>query len=157
MGDRSGYLKAGVKSLADGTGIKIVATSDVFESEPADGSAQRRFFNLVVEVDTLLGPKKLLSACHRVENLLKRKRKVRWGPRVIDVDILLYDDVKMADDVLTIPHPHLMDRLFFLVPLGEIAPGCRLPCGQSAGIYGDGERLEGLTRVGSLNLASGVG
>jgi 2-amino-4-hydroxy-6-hydroxymethyldihydropteridine diphosphokinase len=102
---------------------------------------QADFYNLAAAVATTLGPKELLAVCQETENRLGRRRdRPRWGPREIDIDILLLGDMVWRDENLTIPHPFLTERAFVLAPLREIAPELRLPGGELlAGRTGAGE------------------
>jgi 2-amino-4-hydroxy-6-hydroxymethyldihydropteridine diphosphokinase len=95
-------------------------------------AAQPDFLNAVVEVETSLPPAALLEVALDVERRLGRERRLRWGPRNVDIDLLLYDDVRIDEPGLTVPHPYLHERAFVLVPLAEIAPDLLLPDGRSA-------------------------
>lgn len=151
MGNRRGYLRAAVRALSSEGSIVVDSVSDVFESEPAGGVEQRNFYNLVVGIETPLSPHALLGACQRVERLLKRRRSIHWGPRVIDIDILLYDAVRISDESLVIPHPELLERPFFLVPLADIGPEVLLPSGNLAKAYKETADSGGLRRIGPLS------
>ena len=83
---------------------------------------QPDFLNAVVGLETVMSPHELLKVCNQIEQKLKRKRIIHWGPRTIDLDILLYGDLILKDEVLVIPHPRMHEREFVLKPLGEIAP-----------------------------------
>jgi 2-amino-4-hydroxy-6-hydroxymethyldihydropteridine diphosphokinase len=129
LGDRLATLQRAV-GLLDGEGVHASASSRVWETDPVGGEAgQPRFLNAVVRVRTELSPQDLLAACHRVEAALGRVRNERWGPRTIDLDVLLYDDVTMTDPELTIPHPRMAERLFVVLPLLDIDPDPVLPDG----------------------------
>ena len=106
--------------------MKIRATSSLYCTEPWGKSDQSWFLNLVAEVETDLSPRGLLSRCKEVEQGLGRGPRERFSPREVDIDILLYDD-RVIDDDLKIPHPYLSERRFVLVPLCEIAPDVRHP------------------------------
>jgi 2-amino-4-hydroxy-6-hydroxymethyldihydropteridine diphosphokinase len=103
--------------------------SSVYETEPVGVTEQPWFLNIVVEAETDLSPEALLAAVHSVEASLGRTRGVRWGPRTIDVDILLYGDETIATDRLIIPHPALVSRRFVLAPLAELRPELSVPGG----------------------------
>ncbi len=94
----------------------------MYETAPIGGPDQPSFLNLVVEVSTELGPYQLLEACRALERAADRVRRERWGPRTLDADVLLYDDLCLADPLLTIPHPRMWDRRFVLAPLADLAP-----------------------------------
>ncbi|MBS1849045.1 MAG: 2-amino-4-hydroxy-6-hydroxymethyldihydropteridine diphosphokinase [Actinobacteria bacterium] len=118
LGDRRRYLAEAIELL----GASVVAVSDVYETEPVGGpGGQGSFLNLVVELDTDLGPHELLAVCHRLEAAAGRVREERWGPRTLDVDVLWIDGVTIDDPELTVPHPRMRERRFVLAPLGELA------------------------------------
>lgn len=118
IGDRRRFLQDAVETL----GAKVVALSPVYETDPVGGPEQGRFLNLVIAVDTDLDPRELLAVCHRLESGANRVRQEHWGPRTLDVDILLIDGVEVDDADLQIPHPRMHERRFVLQPLADIAP-----------------------------------
>ncbi len=120
MGDRLGYLDKAVDKIAEIKECSVLKKSRVYETEPWGYEAQDAFLNLCLIIETSLSPHKLLEELQRIELDLDRVRKIRWGPRTVDIDILLFDDVICEDDNLTIPHPRMKDRAFVLVPLYEI-------------------------------------
>jgi 2-amino-4-hydroxy-6-hydroxymethyldihydropteridine diphosphokinase len=129
LGERLDTLQRAVDLLA-GEGVRAVASSRVWETEPVGGPAdQPTYLNAVVRAETELDADDLLAAAHRVEAALGRTREVRWGPRTIDIDVLLYDDVLRDDPELTIPHPRLTERAFVVLPLLDIDPAPALPDG----------------------------
>lgn len=132
LGNREGNLAEAVRRLADTPGVEVRRVSSVYETAPVGGPPQGDFLNLAVEVVTTLSPRELLATCQRIEADLGRERTVRWGPRTIDLDILLYEGETSADPELTLPHPRLLERQFALVPLAEIAPDLVLPDGRTA-------------------------
>ena len=118
LGDRRGHLRSAVAALGD-----VVATSRVYETDPVGGpDGQGPYLNMVVEVETPLDPFALLRRCQRIEAQAMRQRAVRWGPRTLDVDIVLYDGVTIDAPELTLPHPRFAQRRFVLAPLSDIAP-----------------------------------
>lgn len=131
VGDRMAHLQGGVDLLHAARGIRVDAVSGVYETAPVGGPTQDDFLNLAVRVATTRSPRGLLRACHDVERVNDRERTVRWGPRTLDVDILLYDDRVISTRRLEVPHPRLTERAFALVPLIEVAPGAALPDGRS--------------------------
>jgi len=140
MGERGHYLQEALLRLAAKTGIKIVRLSQVYETSPWGYAAQREFWNQAVELDTILEPLELLRACQEVEASLGRQRTTRWGPRTIDIDILLYDNRTSNTAELVLPHPRLEERAFVLGPLREIAPDLILPSGRSIQeVFGEGD------------------
>ncbi len=129
LGDRLTTLREAVDLLAADPGIVVRRTSRVWETDPVGGPEQPDFLNIVVEIDTDLDPLDLLAAVNRVESELGRVRDVRWGPRTIDIDILLIDDLTIANDRLTVPHPRMHRRAFVLFPLLELIDDPVLPNG----------------------------
>jgi len=103
-------------------GLTILKQSSMIETEPWGEEDQPLFINMAVSVETDLPPEKLLNLLKEIETGLGRTETFRWGPRIIDLDILFYDDVVMEKPDLSIPHPHIQDRYFVLRPLAEIAP-----------------------------------
>ena len=118
LGDRWAHLRAAVDGLPD-----VVAVSDVYETDPVGGPAgQPPYLNAVVELDTDLSPRELLEVAGRLEAEAGRVRAVRWGPRTLDVDLLLVGDLVVDEPDLQVPHPRLRERAFVLVPLADLAP-----------------------------------
>jgi 2-amino-4-hydroxy-6-hydroxymethyldihydropteridine diphosphokinase len=128
VGDRRGYLEEALARL-EAEAVHVVRTSSVYETAPWGPVPQGPFLNLVAEVRTTLEPRALLACAQRVEAVLGRARQVRWGPRTVDVDVLLYGDRVVCEPDLEIPHPRLRQRAFVLVPLFEVAPDLVLPDG----------------------------
>ncbi|MDK2800431.1 MAG: 2-amino-4-hydroxy-6-hydroxymethyldihydropteridine diphosphokinase [Clostridiales bacterium] len=122
MGDRQANLDAAVDMLRCMEGIEVKAVSPFYHTAPVGYTEQPDFLNGAVEVETILSPHELLKVCQRIEKKLKRVRTIRWGPRTIDVDILLYNHLVMQDENLVIPHPRMHEREFVLKPLNDIAP-----------------------------------
>ena len=117
LGDRRAFLTAAVRDLPN-----KVAVSGVYKTAPIGGPAQGPFLNLVVEMRTSVGPYDLLAICQQLEASAGRARTERWGPRTLDVDVLLYGEFELDDTELTIPHPRMNERAFVLYPLAELAP-----------------------------------
>lgn len=130
IGDRAGSLREAIRRL-DGPDLRVVARSAVYETVPWGLTGQATYLNQVVAVETALAPHALLDRCRAVEASLGRVRGERWGPRTVDVDILLWGDAAVREPDLTVPHRDLAHRAFVLVPLAEAAPGLRLPDGTS--------------------------
>jgi 2-amino-4-hydroxy-6-hydroxymethyldihydropteridine diphosphokinase len=122
LGDRLAYLTQAVRLLADGEAARLVATSSVYETAPQGKTDQPAFLNIVVAVATDLEPEALLAHMLHAERHLKRVRTERWGPRTIDIDLLLYGGAHLDTPSLTVPHPRMGERAFVLIPLLEIAP-----------------------------------
>jgi 2-amino-4-hydroxy-6-hydroxymethyldihydropteridine diphosphokinase len=130
IGDRRQHLDDAVRTLPR-HGVTLVACSSVYETEPVGLVLdQRDFLNACLEVETALGPEKLLDSCKAVERELGRaQRQIRHGPRVIDVDLLLLGSITYRSARLTLPHPSVLERRFVLVPLLELDPDLALPDG----------------------------
>lgn len=129
LGDRLANLQAAVDGLNAEVGVRVRASSRVWETDPVGGPPQPEFLNAVVAVRTELEPLPFLAACQRVEAALGRVRDVRWGPRSIDIDIELLDALTISDALLTVPHPRMTQRGFVLLPLLELNPKATLPDG----------------------------
>lgn len=118
LGDREAFLRLGVRGLGN-----VTKMSQVYETDPVGGpDGQGAFLNMVVEVATSLDPFALLRRCQRLEAEAMRQRTVHWGPRTLDVDIILFDDMRLDSEALTIPHPRYAERRFVLQPLADVAP-----------------------------------
>lgn len=121
LGDRRyNCLKA--IELLEQNGLRISKISSVYETEPWGMKEQPAFLNMAVEAETEIVPRKLLELLKSIERNLGREKAMKWGPRVIDLDILFYDDLQITEEDLQIPHPLLHQRDFVLLPLSEIAP-----------------------------------
>lgn len=131
LGDRVAHLRAAVAATPD-----LVATSPVYETEPVGGPEQGPYLNVVVELHTGLDARALLAVCHSLEQAAGRVREVRWGPRTLDADVLLVDDVVVHDSDLQVPHPRLWERRFVLAPLADLAPDL-VTAGQVAAAAGE--------------------
>jgi 2-amino-4-hydroxy-6-hydroxymethyldihydropteridine diphosphokinase len=128
LGDRAATLGR-ARALLDTPDLRIVAASRVYETSPWGVADQPRFLNQVIEAQTRLSPREVLERCRDLEARLGRERSSRWGPRTIDVDILLYGTREVSEPDLTIPHPQLAHRAFVLIPLAELDASARLPGG----------------------------
>ncbi len=145
LGDRMAHLRDAVRLLSSTPGIVVLRVASIYETEPVGVRDQPRFLNTAVEVSTELPPRTLLAAVKSVEESAGRTPTYRWGPREIDVDILLYDGERFSDGELTIPHPRMQERLFALLPLRELYPDWRDE--QGIGIDALIERLRGTAEV----------
>jgi 2-amino-4-hydroxy-6-hydroxymethyldihydropteridine diphosphokinase len=121
IGDRAQNIVRALEALAP-LGVRVAKKSSLYETEPVDLRAQDWFLNCVVEVETDLGPKALMQVLLTIERSMGRERVVPNGPRIIDIDILLYGAEMVNESHLEIPHPRMADRRFVLVPFAEIAP-----------------------------------
>ncbi|MDO9573930.1 MAG: 2-amino-4-hydroxy-6-hydroxymethyldihydropteridine diphosphokinase [Candidatus Contubernalis sp.] len=123
LGNKQENLEKALDFLNSHGQFQVLKVSSFYETEPVGYEDQDKFLNAAVVGETILSPYELLDLCHEIENDLKRVRTIRWGPRTIDVDILLYDSREILDEPrLIIPHPRMIEREFVLAPLAEIAP-----------------------------------
>ncbi len=122
-GDRLQAISRAVQFLGAPSGLRVVQLAPIQETAPVGGPPQGPYLNSVVELQTELPPHELLAALQRIEWLLgRRSSKQRWGPRPMDLDLLLYDDRIVQDPEMTIPHPRMHERRFVLEPLAQLAP-----------------------------------
>ena len=126
LGNPKDQIERGIMALND-HGVNVIARSPWFETEPVGMDDQSWFLNLVARASTSLDPYQLLAVCQQIENWAGRVPSVRFGPRHLDIDILLYGDECIESDELTIPHPRMRERRFVLIPLLEIAPDLEDP------------------------------
>jgi 2-amino-4-hydroxy-6-hydroxymethyldihydropteridine diphosphokinase len=129
LGDRHAALQRAADLLAGEPGVTLTRSSRVWETDPVGGPPQPDFLNAVVRAETDLEPAGLLAACQRVEAALGRFRAERWGPRTIDVDLLIYGARTIDTPDLTVPHPRMVERAFVLMPLLEVDPDPPMPDG----------------------------
>ena len=127
LGDRVDYLRRALDLLAASGTMTVIAVSSLYETAPMEVAEQPAFLNAVAAIQTELAPLQLLELVKTTEHAVGRIERFRYGPREVDVDILLYDDLVFSDATLSIPHPRLPLRAFALVPLDEIAPKLILP------------------------------
>jgi 2-amino-4-hydroxy-6-hydroxymethyldihydropteridine diphosphokinase len=135
LGDRLTNLQGAVDLLHGEPGLRVLASSRVWETVPVGGPPQPDYLNAVIRVETDLSARDLLDVAHRVEERLGRVRRERWGARSIDIDVLLFDEETIDEADLVVPHPRLSQRAFVLLPLLELVPDQILP---------DGTRLKDL-------------
>jgi 2-amino-4-hydroxy-6-hydroxymethyldihydropteridine diphosphokinase len=129
VGDRLQFLQRAVKQLGETIDVQVRDVSSVYETEPVGPAAQAWFLNAAIAVDTSLSPFTLLQQTQAIERALGRETTYHWGPRTIDLDILLYGDTQVNTAALTIPHAELCQRAFVMIPLLELVPGLILPDG----------------------------
>jgi 2-amino-4-hydroxy-6-hydroxymethyldihydropteridine diphosphokinase len=122
LGDRAALLQGAVDGLAATDGITVVALSSVYETEPVGGPEQPAYLNAVVAVDTALTARQLLEVAQRLEGAAGRVRGEQWGPRTLDVDVLLVGEEHVDEPDLVVPHPRLYERAFVMVPLADLDP-----------------------------------
>lgn len=129
LGNRLTNLQAAVDVLQTEPGLRVTASSRVWETVPAGGPPQPDYLNAVIRAETDLSARDLLDVARRVEQRMGRVRKERWGARSLDVDILLYDEEQIDEPELVVPHPRMAQRAFVLLPLLELDPDPVLPDG----------------------------
>ena len=122
VGDRLAHLQLAVDVMQAVPGVVLVAASPVYETDPVGGPVQDDFLNAVLAIDTSLDPYGLLLVAQAAERSARRVRTQHWGPRTLDVDILLFGDVQLNEPELTIPHPWMYERAFVLAPLHDLDP-----------------------------------
>ena len=132
IGNRQANIKRALDLLNSNENIEVSAVSSLVETAPVGYTEQPNFINAAAELYTNLTPRELLNTLLAIENQMGRTREVRWGPRVIDLDLLLYNNEHINEDGLQVPHPRIMERAFVLLPLAEIAPELILPDGRTA-------------------------
>jgi 2-amino-4-hydroxy-6-hydroxymethyldihydropteridine diphosphokinase len=129
LGNRLTNLQAAVDALQTEPGLRVTASSRVWETVPVGGPPQPDYLNAVIRAETDLSARDLLDVARRVEQRMGRVRKERWGARLLDVDILLYDEEQIDEPELVVPHPRMAERAFVLLPLLEVDPDPVLPDG----------------------------
>ena len=123
MGNKEANIKNAIQAMdCDSCTTRVVSISKLYETEPVGYAEQEDFLNGAVEIKTLLMPDELIKFLLDIESGLMRERTIKWGPRTIDLDILLYDNIITSNETLIIPHPRMHERLFVLTPLCDIAP-----------------------------------
>ena len=127
MGNPKQHINSALKSLGDIQSTRIMQTSSLYKSKPVGPQDQADYINAVVQIDTELSPLELLDELQTIENQHGRVRKERWGPRTLDLDILMFGNEVINHERLIIPHPEISKRCFVLVPLAELAPDCVIP------------------------------
>ncbi len=127
QGDRAGYLQEAVEEIGRHEQIMVEKESSIYETDPVGYTEQDKFLNMVIKVNTQLAPADLLKVLQEFEYFFGRKREIRWGPRTLDLDILLYNQENIETEELIIPHPRMWERAFVFIPLIEIAESKDLP------------------------------
>ena len=149
LGERAALLRGALAALQRDGDVRVVAESAVYETSPVGGPAQPDYLNMVVAVETSLGPEALLERCLAVEAEHGRVRRERWGARTLDLDLLSYGAVTLQTERLTLPHPRLAERAFVLVPLAEVAPELTVGDATAGALAARCDR-GGLRRIGAL-------
>ena len=151
LGDRQDILQGAVDAIVGLPGVRVTAVSPVYETVPVGGPAQPDYLNAVVLADTARPARELLDRLHEIEAAFDRVRLLRWGPRTLDIDIIVFDSERSDDPELTLPHPRAHERAFVLAPWHDADPDAELP-----GRGRVGELLAKADRAGlrrsSLNL-----
>ncbi|WP_042453873.1 2-amino-4-hydroxy-6-hydroxymethyldihydropteridine diphosphokinase [Neobacillus dielmonensis] len=126
VGNRYDNMMSAVSQLTANHDVQLVNYSSIYETDPVGYEDQDLFLNMVIKVSTVLNPFELLDRCLSIETSLGRKREIRWGPRTVDLDILLYNQENIKTDKLIVPHPRMLERAFVMVPLLELNPDLRM-------------------------------
>jgi len=126
LGDREALLRAAIMALDATPGVRVTSISSLYETPPWGPVPQGPYLNACVALETTLSPRQLLTLCLAIERDHGRERAIRWGPRTLDMDVLLYGDESIDEEGLIVPHPRMAERAFVLVPLAEIAPDLRI-------------------------------
>jgi 2-amino-4-hydroxy-6-hydroxymethyldihydropteridine diphosphokinase len=127
IGERFQHLQTAVTKINQNKKISNVLSSSVYETKPVGGPEQDNFLNAVICLDTELTPLELLEFTQKIENEAERIREVRWGPRTLDIDVLVYGNTVIDSEVLSIPHPRISERAFVIIPWLEIEPTAQIP------------------------------
>ena len=122
LGERECQLEQALQRLEQAGDLRIVSVSNLYETKPVGDTDQPEFLNMAARLETFLTPLDLLKRCLAVENEMGRLRTRRWGPRIIDIDLLEYDKRRVCLTELILPHPEIVNRGFVLIPLNDIAP-----------------------------------
>ncbi|WP_349409091.1 2-amino-4-hydroxy-6-hydroxymethyldihydropteridine diphosphokinase [Pseudalkalibacillus sp. SCS-8] len=127
IGDRSSYLQRALRAIDSLPGTHVEKTSSIYETEPVGYTDQAAFLNMVAKVETMETAQDLLEKLQSIEKELDRTREIHWGPRTIDLDILLYNQENIQSEDLKIPHPRMLERGFVMIPLYELQPDLHFP------------------------------
>jgi 2-amino-4-hydroxy-6-hydroxymethyldihydropteridine diphosphokinase len=127
LGDREATLRSAIDALGSTDGIEVLAVSAFIVTDPVGRTDQPSFLNAAVKLRTVLSARELLQACLDIEGRHGRQRNERWGPRTLDIDLLLFGDCTINEPGLRVPHPRMHERLFVLAPAAEIGPDMRHP------------------------------
>jgi len=141
LGDRVAHLQRAVDALAGVNGIRVTAVSRVYETAPVGGPPQDAYLNAAVAIETDLDAHELLARAQAIEALAARVRVERWGPRTLDVDVLLVGDTRVDSADLTVPHPRMWERGFVLAPLRDVAPDLVAAAATWEGVHDAGVTL----------------
>lgn len=123
VGNREENLKRAIERISEIKTTQVINKSKIYETKPVGYLKQSDFLNMVIEIETCLKPQELLCELQKIEMIMDRKHEIHWGPRTIDIDILLYDDLNIYEHNLIIPHERIAERAFVLIPLKDIYCG----------------------------------
>jgi 2-amino-4-hydroxy-6-hydroxymethyldihydropteridine diphosphokinase len=152
LGDRLETLQGAVDALFDAPGVDFVAVSPVYETAPVGGPEQPDYLNAVIVVDTELSGQTILDRAHGIEEVFGRVREQTWGPRTLDVDVIVCGDETSDDPALTLPHPRAHERAFVLAPWHDVDPDAEIPGrGRVADLLGK-TGLDGVRRLSGSEL-----
>lgn len=143
--DREHYLMEAIRMLDEHPAIRVSACSAIYETDPVGYLEQPPFLNMVIRAVTSLPPEALLAHMMKVEQALGRTREIRWGPRTIDLDLLLYGTFSMETPELTIPHPRMLERAFVMIPLLDVMRAEDMPERMKPDFPDAPDRMEGVT------------
>ncbi len=127
IGNRLETFQRALQLLDKNNEIRLEELSSIYETDPVGYTNQACFLNAVIKISTSLNPEELLQVCLFIESQLGRKREIRWGPRTLDLDILLYNQENIETESLIVPHPRMQERAFVIIPLMELDSGIKLP------------------------------
>ena len=149
VGDRQEYLREAIRRVAGADGVNLLRQSRVYETEPIGITDQPEFLNMVVEVEIAeeMEARELLALVRQIEKDVGRTKRERWGPREIDVDVLLVGEERVKEADFEVPHPRMWERAFVMAPLAELAPEVKGPTGETAAEVA--ERLRREQRIGA--------
>ncbi len=127
IGNRLETFQRALQLLDKNNEIRLEELSSIYETDPVGYTNQACFLNAVIKISTSLNPEELLQVCLFIESQLGRKREIHWGPRTLDLDILLYNQENIETESLIVPHPRMQERAFVIIPLMELDSGIKLP------------------------------
>ncbi len=153
LGDREGHIKKALELLHRSPGMRVKQVASLYLTEPVGYAGQEWFLNTVAELETGLEPRELLVLLLETEKKLGRVRTVRWGPRTVDLDLLVFGEEKIAQPGLVVPHPRMCERAFVMVPLAELKPGLKIPgAGKAAELAAALAMEQPVKRVGHIQF-----
>ena len=155
LGEPSEQVNAGIAAISELEGVRLTGQSSLYRSEPMGPKDQPDYCNAVIRLETELGPLELLAQLQDVEASAGRDRSgPRWGPRTLDLDLLMHGDLRIASKQIQLPHPGIADRNFVLIPLAELAPSVEVPGLGEVGSLADIRGQQGLSLWGAGSSAA---